>query len=187
MMRSKKAAMEMSMGTIIILVLGVSMLILGMVLIRNIMCSGLQITKDITQGVSNEIQRLFGSDQIGVKCAGEGGQVINLGTGGPRDVICIIKTDEQTKFDIKVTKVESLSGASTDTVNKWVTDSGFSGDVKPGQDKSVVYLSLLVPKDAPSTTIKTTISVTNANTGSADTIITKLNIVPTGFVKGAIC
>ena len=187
MIRNKKAAMEMSMGTIIILVLGVSMLILGMVLIRNIMCSGLQITKDITTGVRNEIQNLFGADKIGVKCAGEGGQEINLATNGVRDVICVIKTEEQAKYDIKVVKVESLSGASSDIVNSWIVDKDFSGDVKPGEDKSVVYLSLKLPKDAPKTIIKVTLSVTNANTGSTDTVITRLNVVPTGFIKGAIC
>jgi len=187
MMRNKKAAMEMSMGTIIILVLGVSMLILGMVLIRNIMCSGLQITKDITTGVRNEIQNLFGADKLGVKCAGEGGQEINLATGGPRDVICVIKTEEQAKYDIKVVKVESMKGASTDIVNKWIIGKDFSGDVKPGQDKSVVYLTLDLPRDAPKTTLQVTLSVTEATSSSVDTIITRLNVVPTGFIKGAIC
>lgn len=187
MKKNKKAALEMSMGTIIILVLGVSMLILGMILIRNIMCSGLQITKDITTGVRNEIQNLFGADKIGVKCAGEGGQEINLATNGQRDVVCIIKTEEQTKYDIQVIKVESLMGASTETVNKWVIDDGFSGEVKPGDDKTVPYLTLNLPKDAPKTIIKVTLNVINVNAGSTDTIVTKLNIVPTGFIKGAIC
>jgi len=185
--KNKKAGMELSMGTIVVLVLGVSMLILGMVLIRNIMCSGLQITKDITQGVSNEIQTLFGADKMGVKCAGEGGQVINLGTGGPRDVVCVIKTDEQTKYDIKVINVESLKGAATNVVNGWIIDKDFTGDVKPGQDKSVVYLSFALPSDAPATTVKVELSVKNVNSDSVDTIFTRLNIVPTGFIKGAIC
>src|SRR3989344_8080958 len=133
-LRNKKAAIEMSMGTIIILVLGVSMLILGMILIRNIMCSGLQITKDISAGVKNEIKNLFGADKVGVKCMGEGAQEINLATGGERRVGCIIKVEEPRNYKITATKVESLKGETTENVNKWALTKEWIGDVSPGSD-----------------------------------------------------
>lgn len=186
-MTNKKAAIEMSMGTIIILVLGVSMLILGMVLIRNIMCSGLQITEDLSTGVKNEIKNLFGADKIGVKCLGEGGAEVKLGTGGRRAVICILKTQENVEYELKVTTIESKTGASTETVNSWVVDKDWKGTVKPGQDNEQTVLLLNIPKDAPQTTLKLTIQANNIASGSEETITSYIDIVPTGFIKGAIC
>lgn len=187
MAKNKKAAMEMSMGTIVVLVLGVSMLILGMVLIRNIMCSGLQITEDLSAGVKNEIKTLFGADKLGVKCLGQGGAEIKLGTGGKRSVICIFKTDSETEYDLQVTAVESLSGASTDIVNNWVIDKGWKGKVIPGQEQEETVVLFDIPRDAPSTAIKITMEARNLNSGSQQTITSRVEVVPTGFVRGAIC
>lgn len=175
------------MGTIVVLVLGVSMLILGMVLIRSIMCSGLQITEDLSTGVKNEIKTLFGADKFGVKCLGEGGQDVKLATGGRRQVICMIKSEDQVNYDLKVSNVESVNGAATDIVKKWVIDQDWNGAVTPGVEKEVVVLLLNIPRDAPSTTLKITIQSTNQNTGSQETIDSIIDVVPTGFVKGAIC
>jgi hypothetical protein len=186
-MTNKKAAIEMSMSTIIILVLGVTMLILGMVLIRNIMCSGLQITEDLSTGVKNEIKNLFGADKIGVKCVGEGGQEVKYGTGGRRPVVCIIKTQEQVEYDIQVTSIESKAGAPTSVVNKWVIDQNWKGSVVPGQDNEQTVLLLNVPSDAPATTIKLTILAKNLASDSQESITSYIDIVPTGFIKGAIC
>jgi len=186
-MLNKKAAIEMSMGTIIILVLGVSMLILGMVLIRNIMCSGLQITDDLSTGVKNEIKNLFGADKIGVKCVGEGGQEVKYATGGRRPVICIIKTQEQVEYDLQVTAIESKLGAPSNIVEKWIIDRNWKGSVMPGQDNEQTVLLLNVPSDAPATTLKLTIQAKNLGSGASETITSYIDIVPTGFVKGAIC
>lgn len=174
------------MGTVVIVVLSVSMLILGMILIRNIMCAGMQISEDISSGVKNEVKNLFGADKFGVKCMGEGGQDIKIGTGGRRKVICIIKTEEQTTFQLIATKVESLKGASTDTVQKWILSKEWSGSVSPGADKEADVLLLDIPRDAPTSTLRITIQA-NSGTGSSDTIISTIDIVPTGFIKGSIC
>jgi hypothetical protein len=184
---NKKAAMEMSMGTIVVLVLGVSMLILGMVLIRNIMCSGLSITDDLSAGVKNEIKNLFGADKFGVKCLGQGGAEVKLGSGGKRPVICILKTDAETEYEITVTSVESLSGAKTDILNKWVIDKGWKGSVIPGQEQEETVLLFDIPRDAPNTAVKITLQVKNLGTGSQQTITSRVEIVSTGFVAGAIC
>lgn len=183
--RNKKAAIEMSMSTIIVLVLGVSMLILGMVLIRNIMCSGLQITQDVSAGVKNEIKTLFGADAIGVKCMGEGSQDVRLGTGGQRKVVCIIKTEEQANYKIVASEIKSLKGASTETVNKWALNKEWSGTVKPGADNEAAFLILDIPNDAPTTVLLIKIDITSGD--SAQTITSTINVAPTGFVRGAIC
>ncbi|MCX8159049.1 MAG: hypothetical protein N3D20_02055 [Candidatus Pacearchaeota archaeon] len=183
---NRKAAMELSMGTIVVVVLSVSMLILGMILVRSIMCAGMQISEDISSGVRNEVKNLFGADKFGVKCMGEGGQDVKLGTGGRRKVVCIIKSEEQSTYQLIATKIESLKGASTDVVQKWVLNKEWSGSVSPGTDKEVDVVLLDIPRNAPTSTLKITIQA-NKGAGSSDTITSIIDIVPTGFVKGAIC
>lgn len=187
MIKNNRAAMELSMGTIVVLVLGVSMLILGMVLIRNIMCSGIQITEDLSSGVKNEIKTLFGADKFGVKCLGQGGAEVKLGSGGKRPVICIFKTDAEAEYDLVVSTIESLSGASSEVVNKWVIDKGWKGKVLPGQEQEETVVLFDIPRDAPSTSVKITMQATNLKSGSQQTVTSRVEIVPTGFVKGAIC
>jgi hypothetical protein len=187
MAKNKKAQLELSIGTIVVLVIGVSMLILGMILVRSIMCSGLQITEDVTTGVKNEIKTLFGAEQFGVKCLGEGGQDVKLGTGGRRKVICMIKTEEQTSYDIQIKSLESLQGAKTDIVNNWAISKGWTGSVTPGQENEETVLLLNIPRDAPATTLKITIQSKNVGTGSEKTITSIIDVVPTGLIKGAIC
>lgn len=187
-MRNKKAAIEMSIGTVIILVLGVSMLILGMILIKNIMCSGISIGNDLSTGVKNEIKNLFGADKIGVKCLGESGKKVELGTGSTMPVICIIKTDEaNAKYTIKVPSIESLTTSVSDaTVNSWVKDKNWTGTVQPGTDNEVVILLFDIPKQAPRTSLKLGIEVTDS-VGNLENKVSYIEIVPTGFIKGAIC
>ena len=184
---NKKAGMELSMGTIIILVLGVSMLVLGIVLIRSIMCSGLQITDQLSIGVTNEVKNLFGADKFGVKCVGEGGQEVKYGTGGRRRIDCIIKTDEQTNYDIKVVSIESVKGATTEIINKWAISKDWKGAVSAGMEQEQTVLLLDIPRDAPTTTAKITLNVKNTDTGTEQTKTLFIDIVTTGFIQGAIC
>jgi hypothetical protein len=58
----KRGAIELSIGTIVIIVLAVSMLILGVVLIRTIFSSGIDSVKQIDSGVKNSINKLFSED-----------------------------------------------------------------------------------------------------------------------------
>lgn len=63
-MRSgKKGAMEMSIGTIVVIVLSMSMLILGMVLVKNIFGGATDIVDSSTQQISSEIAKIYGDDK----------------------------------------------------------------------------------------------------------------------------
>ncbi len=61
--KNKKAAIELSIGTVVIIVLAMSMLILGIILIRNIFSTATTSITEIDQGVKNEINRLFSENQ----------------------------------------------------------------------------------------------------------------------------
>jgi len=58
----KKAAMEMSVGTIVTIVLLMTVLILGLVLIRSIFTPSVDNIKGIDQAIKAQIQKLFAED-----------------------------------------------------------------------------------------------------------------------------
>jgi len=60
---TKRGAIELSVGTVVIIVLAMSMLILGIVLIRNIFSGATTSITQIDQGVKNEINQLFSQNQ----------------------------------------------------------------------------------------------------------------------------
>ncbi|SRR3989344_946344 len=186
-MINEKGQLELSIGTIVVLVIGVSMLILGIILVRSIMCSGLQITEDLSTGVRNEVKNLFGTEQIGIKCVGEGGADVKFATSGRRKLFCLIKSDEQTDYELKVTDIKSLKGAATDQVQKWALSKEWVGTVSPGKEKDADVLLLDIPSDAPASTLQITIRAENKNTNIAETIRSTIDIVPSGFIRGAIC
>ena len=57
--KDKKAAIDLSIGTVVIIVLAMSMLILGIILIRNIFVGATDSVQQIDQGVKNEINKLL--------------------------------------------------------------------------------------------------------------------------------
>ena len=56
---SKKGAVELSVGTIVILVIGMTMLILGIILVRTIFTGATQNVDVINKGVEDQINKLF--------------------------------------------------------------------------------------------------------------------------------
>ena len=59
---SKRAAMEMTVGTMVTIVLLVTVLILGLVLVRTIFQSGTDAISDIDSAVQEEIRKLFADE-----------------------------------------------------------------------------------------------------------------------------
>jgi hypothetical protein len=71
--KNKKAALELSIGTIVILVIGMSMLILGLVLVRTIFKSATGSVNILDDRVKGEITNLFADEnqKIIVKLGGD--------------------------------------------------------------------------------------------------------------------
>jgi len=78
MTKNKKAAMEMSVGTIVTIVLLMTVLVLGLVLIRSIFSSATKSVDSIDSQVTAEINNLFSSENKDL--------VVSLGTGHSADV-----------------------------------------------------------------------------------------------------
>ncbi len=189
MVKNKKAALELSIGTIVVLVLGIIMLVFGIILVRSIMCAGIIMTEDLSGGIQDEIRGLFAGDQYGVKCLGEDNQEVNLGSGGRRKVICILKTEDSATYKLSVTDVRRLKGASDSEIKSWILDRDWTGSVSPGgEGKTETVLLLDIPRDAPTTTLKITMdAIKNNDPSSKNTHTSYINIVPVGFFKTTMC
>jgi hypothetical protein len=61
-LKNKRAAMEMSVGTVVTIVLLMTVLILGLVLVRTIFSGASGAIDGINQAVENEINKLFAED-----------------------------------------------------------------------------------------------------------------------------
>lgn len=62
MVQNKKAAIELSIGTIVVIVIAMSMLILGLVLVRNIFQGSTDNIQELNNKVKDQIKGLFQSD-----------------------------------------------------------------------------------------------------------------------------
>jgi len=142
-MQSKKGAIELSMTTIIVIVLGVTMLILGLVFVRNIFQRTATLTEEAFENAEKEIQQRMGStDKIyisgGLRWEVEPGKAIAR-------VVGIQNFDEDldssAKFEVKV--------VSTDNKGKedWFKISQ-PGDIKAGE-KATVPVEIKLPKGLP--------------------------------------
>jgi hypothetical protein len=184
--RRKKGALEMSIGTIVIMVIAITMLILGIIFVRSVMCAGIQMTDQLNEGVMNKISALFGSEEYGVKCMGEDGGEVSLSTGGRRAFGCVILVDKASEYKLELKSIES-NDVSEDELKEWIDFTGWDGSVNPGgKGKSVVALMLDIPRDAPSTSLKITIDSTEGS-GSPETHTCYVDIKPTNFATDAMC
>ena len=129
--KSKKAALEMSIGTIVILVLAMSMLILGLILVRTIF-SGAQSTINIAdEKVKGEINKLFSEDTRAVIHLPNRLALVEQGETG--DIAFAIHSDKIQEYKWTVTvvddKIKSKCGVSEKIAEDWITTGG-SGKVE---------------------------------------------------------
>jgi len=186
--KRKKGALEMSIGTIVIMVIAVTMLILGIVFVRSIMCSGIQMTQDLSKGTRAKIIELFGADEYGVRCVGEGDQQIVFGSGGRRNVVCVIKSDENVQYEIKVKSIENIKRPSDTSFESWVLDKDWEGSVTPGGKGTDATVAVLdIPKDAAATTLKFTMESTNMQTSTTKTHTSYIDVEPASFFTSTMC
>jgi len=158
---NKKAALELSIGTIVIVVLAMTMLILGLVLIRTIF-TGTKYNVDIMNNkVINEINKLFVEDKKTViYLAGNEAKVKQGKTWGIAFGIKNLKqgVSSSNKFDYEVIvsdpDLRKKCGITEKTAESWITTGrADSIDIASGD----VYHGIIrfnIPVGAPLCTIR---------------------------------
>ncbi len=166
-MRGKRGAMEMSIGTIVIIVLAMSMLILGMILIQNIFGGASDNIMQMNDKVKGEINKLFVEDKRTVVYLpnqiaeiqqnedwGIAFGIMNLERG----------TSEAGRFHYDVTvsdpDVRTKCGIDERTIEGWIR-TGRSDDatIAPGQSYFGI-VRFFVPETAPFCTVRFHLDVT---------------------------
>ncbi len=154
----KKGAIELSMTTIIVIVLGVTLLILGLAFVRGIFSKVSGLTEEAFSSAEKEIQQRMGATE---EMYVSGGLYWEVEPGKPLVRYVGIQNfgDETTASDFKI---EVIPG-DTKGKKEWFLVPPV-GKLEPG-DKSGVPIEVTLPKGAPpGTSYPFTIKVLKANT-----------------------
>jgi len=163
----KRAAMELSIGTIVIIVLAMSMLILGLVLIRTIFTGAKYNVDVMNDKVRDEINKLFVEDKkIVIYLANQEANVKQGDSWGVAFAIKNLKTGtpEASRFTYDVvvnnpSEVKKNCGINEKEALSWIKAGGSGGiKIAPGE----TYASIIrfqIPKTAPLCIIRYTINV----------------------------
>ncbi len=190
---NKRGGMELSMSTIVVIVIAIIILIFGIIFGRNIMCSGIRATDQIDTAVKNQLRDLFGSDKIGVSCQGEEGSEVKLATGKRVSLVCQIKVEEAKRYKFVIDKLQiSLGNDKFKSIpGGWILKSGADNvGVKPGSITYQPILFLNVPRDAAKSTVFVDIRIYNldSDTPSDFELHTAVfDLVPLNFIQTTMC
>lgn len=129
----KKAAIELSMNTIIIVTLSLVLLILGFFLIRNIMCNAIGFSDKLGQKAENELENLFQTRQAELVCFGGGQEPAYIAPGEVSYLWCKINAKESTEYRITIQELFPLDSSSPydDLVDEWLINKKWEGTVSP--------------------------------------------------------
>ncbi|MBS3091573.1 hypothetical protein J4217_03955 [Candidatus Pacearchaeota archaeon] len=194
MTKNKKAAIELSVGTIIIIVLGVTMLILGMVLVRSIMCKAIGLTAGVSDTADKEINRIFGTSGGEVACIGESEEAVKLAPGKTNYITCAVHASEQAKYKFTLINANSGQAALTSAVlNSWIQKPlTRTYDIGPSDGKSKDVIAINLPDNAAEVPVTFQVKVEKTTTANpiSDAVYDQnlhFEIKRLGFIRSAMC
>ncbi|RMD45862.1 hypothetical protein D6829_01080 [Candidatus Pacearchaeota archaeon] len=176
----KKGAIELSIGTIVIVVLAMSMLILGLILVKSIFSGSSQNIKQINQGVRDKINKLMGEDKkVAVYLQG---QEATISPGESYGVAFGIKNrlrgsaGQNAKFSYKVSvvnpdKLEKRCGIDESEALGWIVAGDSEDEIKISPSELTTRLiKFNIDENTPLCTVRFRISVEADNKPYADEI-----------------
>jgi len=169
----KSGAMELSIGTIVIIVLAMSMLILGLVLIKNIFGGATDITDMTLDQLRNQVSGMFGSNKelvmypdtlhIDVK----GGELSGFGFG-VKNILEGAQAGTEFRYEVIVADnfIEDKCGVTEEEAVDWINlgGTGGSGDLSIASGKfEAVKVTFEVPDGAKLCTFRYKVKVYDDN------------------------
>ncbi len=157
----RRGAIELSVGTIVIIVLAMSMLILGLVLVKNIFSGSSENILQMNDKVKDQINKLFVEDKRTVVYLPN--QIAKIEQNEDWGIAFGIKnlargTAEAGKFKYEVTvsdpDVRQKCGISERDIESWVaTGRADSMTITPGESYYGI-VRFLIPENAPLCTVR---------------------------------
>lgn len=167
----RKAAIELSIGTIVIVVLAMTMLILGLVLIRSIFSGATYNVQTMNQKVRDEINKLFVEDKkIVIYLANQEAKMTQGEGWGVAFGIKNLKTDASgdNKFHYLIEasdpKLKEKCKINEATANSWVKTGVEDTVTIPSGDSYVGIARFNIPVGSPLCTIRYHLEVKNEGT-----------------------
>jgi hypothetical protein len=156
-MANKKAAIELSIGTIVIIVLAMSMLILGIVLIKNIFFGATSSVELIDRNVKAELNRLFNDESTkSVVYLPDNQAEIDKGKGynvrfGIKNVVRGEAEAGSFTYSVTVGEVETGCRLSEAEADSYIRLGKSGGPIKilPGEDPKERIIVVEVTENAP--------------------------------------
>lgn len=176
---SKRAAMEMSVGTMVTIVLLMIVLVLGIFFIQKIFKSGSNAIDTIDSQVQSEIQKLFAQEGRSLAVYPTSREVVLVKGDDPKGFAFSVKNQEAEasySFTVIATDVSNCgSGFSATTANSYLI--GGTGSFNLGAGKSLDLPKLVkfdIPDSSPVCTIVYTLDIKRLGVSSstADVFVT---------------
>jgi len=181
----KKAALELSIGTIVVIVIAVTLLILGMAFVRKIMCGAIGLTGDLNSKIKGEINRLFGAAGGEVQCIGSTGEPVKMEPGKVHIIYCGIKAKKEAKYSIEIEDY-GAEITSKSELKRWIITDSWSGTVSPGDELPKKVIRISIPADAEEQNIWFTLKIKrDGDVISTQTVDFRISRV--GVFKAAMC
>ncbi|MEK6833351.1 MAG: hypothetical protein AABY32_04850 [Nanoarchaeota archaeon] len=127
-MKNKTGAMEMSVGTIVTIVLLMSTLVLGLVLIRNIGKSSTENINAIDQKVKDQITKMFSEDDLS--------KVVIY----PSRNIAIKKGDSESGFGLSIRNTEQSAGVFSYAITNAGGVAGSNCEIPKAKAEDLIVL-----------------------------------------------
>ena len=193
-LRKKRGAIELSMTTIVVVVLSLTLLIMGFVLVRSIMCGAIGISGNIADYSRKIIDDLFSASSGEVQCVGDGISV-SISTGKSSQIPCRFDATSQNYYraEVRIDKDASTilnRGVSEQELRRWLIVNTWNGEIPPN-DKSIKPIAKLdIPENSPEGDIALEVKFFKGR-GSSETLLTEkiLTFTPKqeGAIKGFLC
>lgn len=188
---NKTGAMELSISTIVIIVIALTMLILGIVLVRSIMCGAISLTSDVSNSAKKEVNKLFEATGGEIQCIGGTGEAVVMIPGKINIVYCGVRADARAKYKIEIIDYQTADKnvLSPAEVKRWVSGpEEWTGEVSPNDEDAKKIVRLNIPKDAPETGIFIGIKATkDGNTNTVYTQTLDFRISRQGLIRATMC
>lgn len=161
-MNQKRGAVELSIGTIVIVVLAMSMLILGLVLVNKIMCSAIRGIDALDEQMREEMIKLFGENRKIVLRHQENIVHKNLreGYGVAFGIINLGETNPEFSYEITVSDMGTCKFPESKALNFIALGSKGNMNIPSGES----YFDLIkfeIPKDIEPCQLKYLITAKN--------------------------
>jgi len=186
--KNRKAQMQMSVGTIVTIVLLMTVLILGLVLVRTIFSGAIENVNSIDQSIKTEINKLFAEDDNRKLIVYPPSRLIKIKKGNEDYLgfalsIRNIETKEgEFAYNVFVNdpNIRNNCNINAEEAESWIK-AGKSGSVKiPAGDvmSEPEFVRFLLPNDAPPCLIRYGIDVKKDGQQYGNTINIDLKVEP---------